>query len=111
MVSFRYGFLHSRYLKQIQIQIGKWRENILLLGEQVTIYVQVKISHSNIQIHYKKNQNEDYMKNPKFDLQLTFGQLLTFDQTIDQVLTRVWPNPTSNLRPISKTSPSSLLHI
>ena len=27
----------------------------------------------------KKNQNEDYMKNPKFDLQLTFGQLLTFD--------------------------------
>lgn len=51
----------------------KWRE----ISYKSTY--KVKFTFKIPKIHYK-----DYNKNPKFDLQLTFGQLLTFGQIICQ---------------------------
>ena len=58
--------------------------NFLLLGKQVTT-IQGQFMIKTPKIHYKKKSEvETIQKNHKCDLRLTFGQLLTFGQTIDQ---------------------------
>lgn len=55
-----------------------------LLENKSQVMYKVKFTFKNPKVHCQKVINVKYTKNLDFDLQVTFGQLLTFGKTVDK---------------------------